>query len=111
VLFDVDALVAAGPGSFVHELLADAGAENVVDAAPQPFPTVPLEVLVARRPERVLVAPMGPDDAALARLPDALRQRALPLRSPGILRPGPGVKDALEELVRLLDDAAASPAP
>jgi iron complex transport system substrate-binding protein len=109
LLFDIDPLIAAGPGSFAAELLEDVGARNVVAAAPQPYPQLPLETLLARTPDLVLVAPMAAHGAGLGGLASPLRPVARELASSGIVRPGPAVVDALEELTRVLDDVARSP--
>lgn len=108
VLYDVEPLVAAGPGSFADELLTDAGADNVIARAAQPFPQVPLETLLARRPDVILLAPLAAHGGGLDTLPGPLRERARELTSQGILRPGPGVVAALEELTLVLDAVAGS---
>ena len=106
LLFDTNPLIAAGPGSFADELLADAGGTNVVARSTQPFPEVPLDALLARKPELILVAPMGKNANALAGLPPVLRAKAVALTSPGILHPGPKIIDALAELTRVFDQFA-----
>lgn len=108
ILFDVDPIVAAGPGSFVHELLVDAGGEDVIAPAPQPFPRVPVETLLAQAPALVLLAPMSTRPGSLERLPEPLRGRVRELHEVGIARPGPGVIAALDELTRALDAAAGA---
>jgi iron complex transport system substrate-binding protein len=108
LLFDVDPLIAAGRGTFAAELLEDAGARNVVSSAPSPYPQLPLETLVAHAPDLVLVAPMASHGAALAGLADSLKPRARELTSSGIVRPGPAVVEALDELTRVLDAAAGA---
>ena len=106
LLFDVSPIVAAGPGSYVDELLADAGALNVVERAPQPFPTLPREALLARKPDHVLLAPMAVHGTSTEGLSSSLGTDATELRSIGFVRPGPRVVEALDELTQLLDGAA-----
>lgn len=108
VLFDTGALIAAGPGSFVHELLEDAGVQNLVDKAPQPYPKVPLETLLLRGPDVVFIAPAMNGRDPLDGVPEELRRVARPLASSGFLRPGPGVIEALEELEKHVDEIAGA---
>lgn len=51
-----DPLIAAGPASFIHDLLRIAGGENVLKERTVPYPRVSLEEVVARAPEVILVA-------------------------------------------------------
>ncbi len=51
-----DPLIAAGPTSFIHDLVRIAGGENVVRERTVPYPRVSLEEVVARAPEVILVA-------------------------------------------------------
>ena len=108
VLFDTNPLIAAGPGSFVHELLEDAGVQNLVDKAPQPYPKVPLETLLMRGPDVVFIAPGMNRQDPLQGVPEELQRFARPLTSTGFLRPGPGVIEALEELGRQADEIAGA---
>lgn len=109
VLYDLDPLIAAGPGSYPHALLEDAGAVNVVAASPQRYPRVSVETLLAARPDALLLA--GADDHAAKRggLPAPLEQRITSLRSRAFLQPGPGLPEALDELSDVLDRLAAAP--
>ncbi len=89
-------LVVAGQGSFAGELLADAGADNVAGESAVPFPTIAAERAVALSPNVILVAP---DAAESLRLPPGLsRARVVQLASPAILRPGPRLGEALDEI-------------
>jgi iron complex transport system substrate-binding protein len=51
-----DPLIAAGPASFIHDLLRIAGGENVVRERTTAYPRLSLEEIVARAPEVILVA-------------------------------------------------------
>jgi len=105
LLVGVEPLVAAGPGSFGAELLADAGARNVIEPSAAPFPRLSPEHLMALDPRVVLMAPSP--DRTLAGLPLQIRPRAVLLRSQGLARPGPGIVEALRELTEILDAVAA----
>jgi iron complex transport system substrate-binding protein len=50
LVFGVAPIVAAGPGSFADNLLAEAGAENVITAGGA-YPTVDIELLLAKDPD------------------------------------------------------------
>ena len=43
-------MVAVGKGTFIDELLTLAGGENIAGAAPQPWPHLPMDYVVARPP-------------------------------------------------------------
>jgi iron complex transport system substrate-binding protein len=97
LLVGAEPLVAAGPKSYAGELLADAGAENVAKGE-VPFPMLSAESLLTSAPGVILVAPgMG----AALRVP-GLRARVVTLPSDAVLRPGPRIVQALEELQRAL---------
>ncbi|MCX7826591.1 MAG: helical backbone metal receptor [Verrucomicrobiae bacterium] len=49
-------LLGAGPGSFLSELLALAGGDNVLDDARQAWPQINLEAVLARKPQERLGA-------------------------------------------------------
>lgn len=68
-----DPPVTAGPGTFVHEILEAAGAENIFADGPAGWPQVSVEAVLERQPE-VLVIPRG---EAWERPPEAV------LGSPG----------------------------
>lgn len=63
----LEEVLSAGPGSFLDELLARLGAENVLADAPTPFPRVGLETVLGRRPEVIIElrsAPPGAEELA-----------------------------------------------
>lgn len=113
-LIGTDPPMAAGPHTFVDELLAIAGGRNVLEDAPAKWPQVSTEEVVRRDPERILVATIGAGGDPLARL------RALPgwreLRAvragrvdhldPYLFnRPGPRIVEAARRLAALLHPA------
>ncbi|MBK9090125.1 MAG: ABC transporter substrate-binding protein [Holophagales bacterium] len=107
-----DPPVAAGPATFVGDLLARAGLSNVVPASAGEWPRVSHETLVAWNP-RVVVRPETAENRAAFqagfapggrwRLLPAVREgRVVVLPGAWLERPGPRLVDALEALVEKL---------
>jgi len=86
----------AGPDSYLADLLAIAGAENVFDDLEQPYAPVGLEELLVRAPDVVLVAR---GTAVSERIRARARVREL---SPAIEVPGIGLGRSALELAELL---------
>jgi len=96
-----DPLVVAGPGSYPDALLRIAGGENVVRGG-KPYPVYPLERAVADDPELVIDAAVNERSAGLAGLsaiPAVKAGRVVPLDDDRLLRPGPQLGHAVEELL------------
>ncbi len=111
VLFVVgrDPLVVAGPGSYPDELLRLAGAVNVVEGT-RPWPVYPVERAVVAHPDLVIDAAVLEPAAGIHRLDaiPAVRHGAVHrLRDDTVLRPGPRLPRALDELERALQDVHA----
>ena len=109
MLVGQDPLVAVGPGSFLGELLAEAGAVNVAPAG-ESWPRLNVEVVIAANPDVIIDLSMGTEaGTAIAdywtRFPSIAAVRAgrvYPFRSLEALRPGPRLPQALAELARML---------
>lgn len=56
MVFGHDPLVAAGPGSFGHEMLELAGGQNVLEDAKSPYPNVDIEKILSLNPDRIIDA-------------------------------------------------------
>lgn len=92
-------LVVAGPGSFSHELLQAAGAENVAaKIARGAYPTLSAEALLAAEPALVIDATGGHGGESIP----GLRAPVRTLDSAGLFRPGPRMLEALAELEALV---------
>jgi len=102
-------LVAVGKGTFIDELITLAGGENIAAAAPHPWPHLPVEYVVAKAPQVIIEGVMGSEReeprkrwSDLKSIPAVKEDRIYFLPSDKILRPGPRVGVALEELGRLI---------
>jgi len=102
-------LVAVGKGNFIDELITLAGGENIAAAAPQPWPHLPVEYVVAKAPQIIIEAGMGSEReesrkrwADLKSIPAVKEGSIYSYPSDKILRPGPRAGEALEELARLI---------
>lgn len=75
--------MAVGPGTYVSDLLARAGGENVLSDAARPYPEIELSVLASKAPELVLLPdePFPFTDKHLPELHDALPSARLQLVS------------------------------
>ena len=116
VLFVVDrqagglaSVVAAGPGSYLDELLTLAGGDNVLADAPMRYVPITAEVIVARAPEVLLDASHVEDPArarddwsVLASVPAVATGRVYLLDDAAAVTPGPRLGAVLARLVDLL---------
>ena len=97
-------LFVAGRGSFVDEMLAAAGVENLGAAFPEPWPRASREWLIAAAPELILdVAKpdleVGAFWARWPSLPAVRDGRVVPLAQGTVALPGPYLDQALRSLV------------
>lgn len=107
-VYGLEPLVVAGPGSYIDELLRDAGATNAAGDATSPYQTYSLESALRSRADVVIVA--SADSSAeeeLSRLPGLKEARWVRLESNDLLHPGPRLADGLDELARLLHGASS----
>jgi iron complex transport system substrate-binding protein len=96
-------LVVAGPGSFAHELLLDAGGLNVAESAPTPYPVFSVERALALRPDLVVdAADTAEGREAMRNLPGLKEAKWVRLPSQSLLHPGPNLAQGLKELFLLL---------
>ena len=118
-LIGLDPLMAAGPGTFVDQLLQRAGGRNALTGMSVLWPQLSLEEVVRRAPEVVIVAAAGQADplAALRGRPGwrevpAVRDGRVHAVDPNLVnRPGPRMDEAAGTLARLIHgDVAGLPA-
>lgn len=111
-------LFVVGRGSFLDEMLAIAGAENLGAALGEPWPEASLEWLVAQRPAVLLDSDDDPRPAAeywrrWPSLPAVTQGRVVALEEGAVTLPGPDLDEALLRLARALhgDALALEAAP
>lgn len=111
-LIGLDPLMAAGPGTFVDELVTAAGGRNVLAGTGLRWPQLSLEEVLTRAPDVVIVGSAAAEDPA-ARLEGRPGWRDVPAVRTGrvhgvdpdrINRPGPGLDEAAAELARLIHE-------
>jgi iron complex transport system substrate-binding protein len=112
VLFVVghDPLVVAGRGLFIDELIGIAGGINVGAASGGTWPRLSLETVVAAAPDVIIDGAMGSEAGAnleaywrpYASVPAVREGRLRAQSSEALLRPGPRVGVAAEELYALI---------
>ena len=115
-LIGLDPLMAAGPDTFVDELLEAAGARNVLDDLSTRWPQLSLEEVVRRAPDVVIVGSVRAGDPAtlLADRPGwrevpAVRRGAVYAVDPDVMnRPGPEMAAAARRLAQLIHSGAPS---
>lgn len=112
-----DPLIAAGPGSFIHDLIQMAGGENVVRERAVPYPKLSWEEAVAQGPEVILVASHQQGEERAPRMvwhawqsvPAVRSSRVVPVPGDLVHRPGPRVAEGLELLARAIHPGAFLP--
>jgi iron complex transport system substrate-binding protein len=113
-----DPPIAAGPASFIHDLIGMAGGENVVQERRMPYPRLSWEEVVGREPEVILVAThRDAGDRPINRepwntwrnIPAVQSGRLVAVPGDTIHRPGPRVIEGLERLARAIHPEAFPP--
>lgn len=99
-------LVAVGPGSWVDELLAVVGADNVLAASGIRYPKISLEEVLRAQPEIIIdlsfaaKTSLAPWDAV--DVPAVKAKKVIALEQPYLVAPSPRVKEALDTLASAL---------
>jgi iron complex transport system substrate-binding protein len=111
VYFEIDrAPYAAGPASFIGEVLNRLGTRNIVTAELGPFPKLNPEYVVRRNPDIIFVSPT--DEPQLAERPGwdqirAVKEHRLCVFAPSvhntIVRPGPRVAEGMGAIEECLE--------
>lgn len=109
----LDPVITAGQASFIHDLIQDAGGENIAGDIEAPYPRMTLETILARAPEVILFGGEGMGSEAEMRTQRAFWSRwpTLPaVRNGGlrdvnrdlINRPSPRIAESLAEIAGIL---------
>lgn len=108
---NTDPLISVGSGSFIHQMLALAGGENIVGHTTIPYPKVSLEEVLRRDPE-VLLFPVGASEGIpeveqrqwrkWASLAAVVHNRLHQVKAELVNRPGPRVVEGIEALAGAL---------
>ena len=108
-LIGLDPVTAAGPATFLDQLLQAAGARNILEGTALRWPQLSLEDIVARAPDVIIVGTTAADPAArLAGRPGwrdvpAVRNGRVHAVDPDrVNRPGPTLHESARLLARLL---------
>jgi len=106
-------LVAAGPGSWLDELLALVGAKNVLAGAPTRYPKLSIEEILRAAPDVIVDVSFGADPARAAedwapaaRVPAVAHGRIAIVKAPYFIAPSPRIAQALAELEPIVYPAA-----
>lgn len=107
-------VISVGRGTFLGELMEQAGAESISEVSAQPWPHLSIEEIVRRDPEFILVprsADFAPSREDLMRLPGfrdlaAVRNDRILYLPDAIQRPGPRIAEMMETLARSLHPSA-----
>lgn len=114
LVYGHDPLVAAGPDTFGDELLARAGAENVLADAETRYPRLDAEKLIELAPERIVDTAMAERSKARSfwnsyTSSSALGElRIVQLTGEAVMRPGPRLPRALETMGRAIHGTSDS---
>jgi iron complex transport system substrate-binding protein len=114
-------LVAAGPGTFGHQLLERAGGRNALAEAETRFPRLDIEKVVELDPDLIVDMSMGPgSDNAMGpgsevqtywdeqtAIPAVKRNDVVLVADPAVLRPGPRLPEALSIIARSIYEGGA----
>ncbi|MGE0821773.1 MAG: ABC transporter substrate-binding protein [Candidatus Binatia bacterium] len=106
-------LIAVGSGIFLDELIDQAHGINIAAQAKQPWPHLSLEVVVAHQPEIIIDGSMGTEEQKEAEqrlgiwrnfptVPAVRDGRLYGRLSSALLRPGPRLPEAFEEIARFI---------
>jgi len=99
-------LVAAGPGSWVDELLAVVGGDNVMLASGLRYPKISLEEVLRGAPDVILdlsyAARSGVAPWQAVDVPATRARRVIELHRPYLVAPSPRVAQALADLAQAI---------
>jgi iron complex transport system substrate-binding protein len=99
-------LVVAGPGSYLDELLAVVGGDNVLAASGIRYPKISVEEVLRAQPEVIIDLSFGgknkPSDWYSVDVPAVKNKKVFAMTQPYLRGPSPRVKEALADLANTL---------
>jgi iron complex transport system substrate-binding protein len=99
-------IVAAGPGSYVDELLAVVGGDNVLAGAPTRYPKISVEEVLRSKPEVILDLSYAARDGLAPwqalDVPAVKAGRIVTITDAFLIAPSPRISDALNRLEKVL---------
>lgn len=99
-------LVVAGPGSYLDELLAVVGGDNVLAASVVRYPKISVEEVLRTQPDVILDLSFGgknkPSDWDGVDVPAVKNKKVYAMTQPYLTGPSPRVKEALSDLANAL---------
>jgi iron complex transport system substrate-binding protein len=100
-------LITAGGGTFISDLITEAGGESISADQKTDYPLFSIETALARRPEVIFLQAGGEGlPPQLADSPAARAGRVYKLEDAILLRPGPRIVNGLEQVARMLHPEA-----
>ena len=99
VLLGTEPLITVGAGSFVTDLINRAGAQSISSDDNADYPQYSIETVIAKQPEIILLQSGGTElTPRLLQTPAGRSNRVYHIDDDLLLRPGPRIIDALEQL-------------
>jgi iron complex transport system substrate-binding protein len=121
ITLDERGAFAAGPGTFLDEILTIAGGKNALAGTSSHWPTIDKERLIALSPDAVVELLPGASPQVLAQaadfwttvpaIPAVANRRIYPITDTWVLTPGVEVADLAEHLAAVLHPKTASTEP
>jgi len=106
VVLDVEGLWTVGPGTFLHELIEDAGGRNIAASANAPYLQLSIETIVEENPDVIIMTLPGKEELlakpGFDRVKAVIDDRVLEVNADVVSRPGPRLADGLYEIARVL---------
>jgi iron complex transport system substrate-binding protein len=119
LVFGLDPLAVAGPGSFADEMITWAGGKNAVDKGGA-YPTIGVEHVLTLNPDVIVNAAIAEshgkeriasDTPGWSRVPAVRGGHVRAISDESVLRPGPRIAEGLATLEQAIHDGIVAPEP
>lgn len=108
-IISIKPLITAGPATFIHQLIVEAGGRNIAGEAELPYPIFNREEVLHQQPDYLVVTTdavtsldsLFPEFPEWEELPAVKRRQVLFINSDIVTRPGPRIVEGLEILARV----------